>query len=224
MIVQMSSAKRHDRATKSTSSSAKPESSASATRARAHNNSKGLPVLCSSSSDEGTSQRPHTVPGSVSSCGFPARARPCSQPLLALLRVFLRSCLVLTSFVSWRRSSAPWRHLVTHGIHSLLVPSPGFTVPGLVQSSRACALALGRALPCPSALRLDVSRSLLCDGRSPTGLAVKCCPQAPPELQLAGLCSRAPGASSVRELPARVRGAPASFAPTRRPAGLSGST
>ena len=55
----MSSAKRHDRATESSSSPARPESSAGATRAWAHSRSKGLPVLCSSTSDEGTSQHLH---------------------------------------------------------------------------------------------------------------------------------------------------------------------
>ena len=47
MIVQMSSAKRHDRATENSSGSVRPQSSVVATRARAHAKSKELLVLCS---------------------------------------------------------------------------------------------------------------------------------------------------------------------------------
>ena len=56
MIVQMSSAKRHDRATENSSDSVRPESSTGATRTAVQGKSKELLVLCSSS-DEELSQR-----------------------------------------------------------------------------------------------------------------------------------------------------------------------
>ena len=90
-------------------------------------------------------------------------------PAHAVSRVpsgLLRSCLALTSFGSLR-SSTPWRHL---RIRSLMAFTSCWFRPRsswrqtMCSLPRACALPLLRALPCPSALRLDVGR--FCSARA----------------------------------------------------------